>query len=235
MYGVLHSEPYASYTPLELNVFKLGSVQPTSTMLVLPTLHTYLSQLLSPPSIHTALLLTPEGALVSYASQMSAESSSAATFTRGSQCSPSSSVSGAGETPSSPSSVKSIGSSSPSTPQGSKAGSVASTETRTGPALQRTKDEIRMAAGLGAEVWAETREEGEGMVESEVSSAGSYGYSTTTTRTARADSRARGRGWEGGGCGTAAVAGGERDAGGRLGYDAYQGMSCVQCVVESSD
>jgi len=131
-------------------------------MLVLPTLHTYLSQLLSPPSIHTALLLTPEGALVSYASQMSAESS---TFTHGSQCSPSSSVSGAGGTPSSPSSVQSIGSSTPSTPQGSKAGSVTSTETRT---LQRTKDEIRMAAGLGAEVWAETRQEGEGMVESEL-------------------------------------------------------------------
>ncbi|KAF8559910.1 terpenoid synthase [Imleria badia] len=72
-------------------------------MLVLPTLHTYLSQLLSPPSIHTALLLTPEGAL-----------------------------------------------------------------TRTGPAPQRSKDEIRMAAGLGAEVWAETRGEGEGMAESEL-------------------------------------------------------------------
>ncbi|KAG8219395.1 hypothetical protein J3R82DRAFT_315 [Butyriboletus roseoflavus] len=72
-------------------------------MLILPILHTYLSQLLSPPSIHTALLFTPEGALVSYASQMSAES-----FTHGSQSSPSSSIiSGAGATPSSPSSIKS--------------------------------------------------------------------------------------------------------------------------------
>jgi hypothetical protein len=114
-------------------------------MLVLPTLHTYLSQLLSPPSIHTALLLTPEGALVSYASQTSTGS---ATFAH----SPSSSV-GAGGMPSSPSSV---GSSSPSTPLASETG-------------LRSKDEIRMAAGLGAEVWAETREEEEGMVESEVS------------------------------------------------------------------
>jgi len=113
-------------------------------MLVLPTLHTYLSQLLSPPSIHTALLLTPEGALVSYASQTSTGS---ATFAH----SPSSSV-GAGGMPSSPSSV---GSSSPSTPLASETG-------------LRSKDEIRMAAGLGAEVWAETREEEEGMVESEL-------------------------------------------------------------------
>lgn len=135
-------------------------------MLILPNLHTYLSQLLSPPSIHTALLLTPEGALVSYASQMSPES-----FTHGSQSSSGSSIiSGAGATPSSPSSTKSNASSNAGTPHGSKPGSVASIEVRTGPALQRSKDEIRMAAGLGAEVWAETRGEAEGMVESEVSS-----------------------------------------------------------------
>ncbi|KAI6163760.1 hypothetical protein EDD17DRAFT_1475620 [Pisolithus thermaeus] len=36
-------------------------------MLVLQSLHNYLAQVLSPPSIHTALLVTPEGALVSYA------------------------------------------------------------------------------------------------------------------------------------------------------------------------
>ncbi|KAH0837914.1 isoprenoid synthase domain-containing protein [Lanmaoa asiatica] len=138
-------------------------------MLVLPTLHTYLSQLLSPPSIHTALLLTPEGALVSYASQRSEESSAEATSTHGSQPSPSSSViSGAGGIPSSPSSIKSNEASSSCTPQGSKSGSVASIETRTEPAPQRSKDMIRMAAGLGAEVWAETRGEAEGMVESEL-------------------------------------------------------------------
>lgn len=41
-----------------------------------------------------------------------------------------------------------------------------------------------MAAGLGAEVWAETRGDGEGMAESEVSSECFIiddGYSTTTT------------------------------------------------------
>ncbi|KAN0100205.1 hypothetical protein V8E55_000189 [Tylopilus felleus] len=134
-------------------------------MLVLPTLHTYLSQLLLPPSIHTALLFTPEGALVSYASQ----TSTVTTFTDGSHSSPSSSllVPGAGMPPSSPSSVKSSGSSSASTPHDSKPGSVASIETRVA-APQRAKDDIRMVAGLGAEVWAETREEGEGMIESEL-------------------------------------------------------------------
>ncbi|KAG6380751.1 hypothetical protein JVT61DRAFT_5134 [Boletus reticuloceps] len=138
-------------------------------MLVLPALHTYLSQLLSPPSIHTALLLTPEGALVSYASQTSAESSSAATFTHESQSSPSSSVivSAASRTPSSPGSLKSHASST-GTPQDSKPGSVAIIETRPGPARQKSKDDIRIIAGLGAEVWAETRDEEEGMVESEL-------------------------------------------------------------------
>jgi len=155
-------------------------------MLILPALHTYLSQLLSPPTIHTALLLTPEGALVSYASRMSADSSSV----HGSQYSPSGSVvSVAGGPPHSPSgsAAPSNGSSSASSPQDSKPNSVvASIETGSGhtlppssmssssqqhePQQQRTKDEIRMAAGLGAEVWAETREEGgdSGMVESEL-------------------------------------------------------------------
>lgn len=150
-------------------------------MLVLPTLHTYLSQLLSPPSIHTALLLTPEGALVSYASRTSIESCSVATFTHGSQSSFSDPTGG---TPSSPRSIKSNRSSNPSTAQGSKPGSVVSIETGTEPGPPRSKDEIRMAAGLGAEVWAETRGDGEGMAESEVSSECFIiddGYSTTTT------------------------------------------------------
>ncbi|KAG9313945.1 hypothetical protein JVU11DRAFT_4719 [Chiua virens] len=138
-------------------------------MLVLPTLHSYLSQMLSPPYIHTALLLTPEGALVSYASQMSAESSSGATPGHGSQSSSSSpSVSGASIASPSPNSVKSDGSSNSGTSQCSKPGSVADVETRTGPVQQRSKDEVRMVAGLGAEVWAETQEEGEGMVECEL-------------------------------------------------------------------
>ncbi|KAG0698445.1 isoprenoid synthase domain-containing protein [Suillus ampliporus] len=44
-------------------------------MLNLPTLHTYLTQLLSPTdTIHTALLLTPEGAVVSFACSSTASS-----------------------------------------------------------------------------------------------------------------------------------------------------------------
>ena len=153
-------------------------------MLVLPTLHTYLSQLLSPPSIHTALLLTPEGALVSYASQTTAENSSGAVLTHGSQSGFNSpTVSGAGGIPSSPCSVKSNGSLIPSTPQGSEPGSVVSIGSRTRPAPQRSKDEIRMAAGLGAEAWAETKGEEAGMVESEVRRVFYIddGYTTTST------------------------------------------------------
>lgn len=131
-------------------------------MLILPSLHTYLSQLLAPPSIHTALLFTPEGALVSYASRTTPEGT-LETLTHAPQSGAGSPAAG---TPSSPSSLGSGGSLG-STPQGSKPGSTVSVESR---APSRTKDEIRMAAGLGAEVWAETRDEGEseGMVESEV-------------------------------------------------------------------
>ena len=96
-----------------------------------------------------------------------------------------------------------------------------------------------MVAGLGAEVWAETREEGEGMIESEVRSRWvqprqfvytdrhSTTTTTSTTHTARADARTRRRRR---GCarsrryGAVIVARGERDVGGGLGYDACQGM-----------
>jgi hypothetical protein len=37
-------------------------------MLVLSTLHAVLSQLISPPVLHTAVLFTPEGQLLSHAS-----------------------------------------------------------------------------------------------------------------------------------------------------------------------
>ncbi|KAI6048016.1 isoprenoid synthase domain-containing protein [Pisolithus marmoratus] len=88
-------------------------------MLVLQSLQNYLSQVLSPPSIHTALLVTPEGALVSYASQLDCRNDQ---------------------------------------------GSVSRALGRV-----RSKDEVRKVAGLSAEVWAETRMEGEaGMVESEL-------------------------------------------------------------------
>lgn len=37
-------------------------------MLKLSSLHTYLTQVLDPPELHTAILLTPSGELISYAS-----------------------------------------------------------------------------------------------------------------------------------------------------------------------
>ncbi|KAF9245662.1 hypothetical protein BU15DRAFT_70734 [Melanogaster broomeanus] len=148
-------------------------------MLILPTLHTYLSQLLSPPSLHTALLLTPEGALVSYASltdRQSAPGTEPQDISRSSSSSASSSFrAGSGSQspstrPSSPKSKdSSTGSSLPSTPQPIKPGNSASGEIRTHPARPRSKDEIRIVAGLSAEVWAETRgDEAEGTVESEL-------------------------------------------------------------------
>lgn len=72
-------------------------------MLVLSALHNLLSQVLHPPGLHTAILLTPAGHLVSVATE---------------QC--------------------------------------------------RPKDEIHVVVGLSGEVWQETREQGYGMVDSEV-------------------------------------------------------------------
>jgi hypothetical protein len=74
-------------------------------MLVLSTLYNLLSQVLSLPELHTAVLMTPEGQLISVA----------------------------------------CGSS-------------------------RPKDEIRIVVGLSGEVWQETKEQGFGMVDSEVRS-----------------------------------------------------------------
>lgn len=75
---------------------------PYSTrMLVLSSLHNLLSQVLSLPSLHTAVLFTPEGQLVSYASA-------------------------------------------------------------------RSKDEIRVVVGISGEIWQETKQQGIGMVDSEL-------------------------------------------------------------------
>jgi len=71
-------------------------------MLMLSVLHNLLAQVLS-RDLHTAVLLTPSGELVAYASEP-----------------------------------------------------------------QRPKDEIRVIVGLSGEVWQETKEEGVGMVDSEV-------------------------------------------------------------------
>lgn len=72
-------------------------------MLVLSALHNLLSQVLDLPHLHTAVLLTPSGQLVSAASDP-----------------------------------------------------------------QRPKDEIRIVVGLAGEVWQETKDQGFGMVDSEV-------------------------------------------------------------------
>jgi len=72
-------------------------------VLVLSTLHNLLTQLLSSPELHTAVLLTPGGQLISVAADAS-----------------------------------------------------------------RPKDEARIVAGVSAEVWQETRQQGYGMVESEL-------------------------------------------------------------------
>ncbi|KAL4067331.1 hypothetical protein V8B97DRAFT_953909 [Scleroderma yunnanense] len=135
-------------------------------MLVLGNLHNYLAQILSPPSIHTALLLTPEGALVSYASQMENKNDvGPATSPR--------------MTPTmAPAQLAGDGLPSKSTELDKGVGGVSGTELRlyspssTMPreTQARSKDEIRIVAGLSAEVWAETRgtEDEEGTVESEL-------------------------------------------------------------------
>jgi hypothetical protein len=74
-------------------------------MLVLSSLHNLLLQVLSLPTLHTAVLFTPEGQLVSYASDPS-----------------------------------------------------------------RPKDEIRVVVGISGEIWQETKQQGIGMVDSEVRS-----------------------------------------------------------------
>jgi hypothetical protein len=76
----------------------------TTMVLVLSTLHNLLTQVLSSPELHTAVLLTPGGQLISVAADAS-----------------------------------------------------------------RPKDEARIVAGVSAEIWQETRQQGYGMVESEVS------------------------------------------------------------------
>ncbi len=75
----------------------------STAMLNLTNLRTLLLQVLSLPALHTAILFTPEGQLVSFASDSS-----------------------------------------------------------------RSKDEIRVVVGLSGEIWQETKEQGIGMVDSEV-------------------------------------------------------------------
>ncbi|KAI6114895.1 hypothetical protein EV401DRAFT_117216 [Pisolithus croceorrhizus] len=122
-------------------------------MLVLQSLHNYLAQVLSPPSIHTALLVTPEGALVSYASQLDCENDQG-------------SVSSFGTTPT----ARAIELTVDGLPASVVARPTPLTTTQGDLGRVRSKDEVRKVAGLSAEVWAETRgvEGEEGMVESEL-------------------------------------------------------------------
>jgi len=161
-------------------------------MLNLPALHTYLTQLLSPTdAIHTALLLTPEGAVVSFACSLIASSSGsgdrsssqgnvtrppASSSTNGHMTPPHALNANAHTTPPQVrTSPKPNAQGSATLPHvlpctaSSKCGGTSNT-----PTLQRSKDDVWILAGLSAELWAETRGEGDGtgmemgMVESEV-------------------------------------------------------------------
>lgn len=81
-------------------------------MLILPGLHNLLSDILSPPTLHTAVLSTPAGQLIAYAS--------------------------ADE--------------------------------------KRRKEDVRVIIGLGGEGWTELYEEGNGMIECDVSSLSTMVY-----------------------------------------------------------
>lgn len=153
-------------------------------MLNLSTLQTYLTQLLSPAdTIHTALLLTPEGAIVSFAFS-STGSGSGERNTRHMVTYPSTNghavappnahaSSANGHTPPSSRTPPLRGRTESATSShalGSAASDSGSSQTMS---LQRSKDEIWILAGLSAEVWAETRseegtEKGIGMAESEL-------------------------------------------------------------------
>jgi hypothetical protein len=149
-------------------------------MLNLSTLQTYLTQLLSPTdTIHTALLLTPEGAIVSFACCSTASGSGsdqrdtthmAYPSTNGHVAPPDAHASSAnGHTPpcrTPPLRGRIECATSPQALGSAASGSGSSQR-------QRSKDEIWILAGLSAEVWAETRsedgvEKGMGMAESEL-------------------------------------------------------------------
>lgn len=163
-------------------------------MLNLPALHTYLTQLLSPTdTINTALLLTPEGAVVSFACSSIAGSSGSnggggassnqgnaprplgSSSANGNTTPQASSLNGYATPPQVPTSPKLNTQGSITPPQAfpSTASSKHSVPSQTLP-LQPSKDDVWILAGLSAELWAETRGDGDGsgmeigMIESEV-------------------------------------------------------------------
>jgi len=162
-------------------------------MLNLPALHTYLTQLLSPTdTIHTALLLTPEGAVVSFAcsSTTSWSGSGDSSSSQGNATRPLASSSTNGYT-TPPQSLSTNGHTTPpqirTSPKPNTQGSTTpphtiprttssncSVSSQTLPNSQYSKDNVWILAGLSSELWAETRGEGDesvsemGMVESEL-------------------------------------------------------------------
>ncbi|KAG1781550.1 hypothetical protein EV702DRAFT_1071621 [Suillus placidus] len=129
-------------------------------MLNLSTLQTYLTQLLSPTdAIHTALLLTPEGAI-----RVGENTTDTVTHpsSNGYMTPPDARASSANEHTPPPWGTPPLRGRMECAASGSGSS-----------CLQRSKDEIWILAGLSAEVWAETRgeegvEKGMGMVESEL-------------------------------------------------------------------
>lgn len=152
-------------------------------MLNLSTLQTYLTQLLSPTdTIHTALLLTPEGAIVSFACSSTGSGSDEripthmVTYpsTNGHVAPPNAHASSAnGHTPPPCRTPPSRGRTECATSSHALGSAASDSRSSQMMCLQRSKDEIWILAGLSAEVWAETRseegvEKGMGMAESEL-------------------------------------------------------------------
>ncbi|KAF9490751.1 hypothetical protein BDN71DRAFT_154937 [Pleurotus eryngii] len=167
-------------------------------MLSLSTLHTTLAHLLAPPHLHTAILFTTSGQLISYASDAHDSSfnnnnnypdSSNSSFTSNTANSTSDSPSSTLKPKSPTKSTSSTSSASEAEQEdadanavgvtgGALGGSAVSGSIVGGGAIggkrvavsrgSRSKDDIRVLVGLGSELWGETKGAGVGMVDSEL-------------------------------------------------------------------
>ncbi|KAF4606246.1 hypothetical protein EYR38_000297 [Pleurotus pulmonarius] len=118
-------------------------------MLSLSTLHTTLAHILAPPYLHTAILFTTTGQLISYASHHNHSSISPFTLNP-----PSASPQSDTDADTNVITVRTPG--------------VAVGEKRAVARGSRSKDDIRVLVGLGSELWGETKGAGVGMVDSEL-------------------------------------------------------------------
>ncbi|KAF4573393.1 hypothetical protein EYR36_007906 [Pleurotus pulmonarius] len=118
-------------------------------MLSLSTLHTTLAHILAPPYLHTAILFTTTGQLISYASHHNHSSISPSTLNP-----PSTSPQSDTDADTNVITVRTPG--------------VAVGEKRAVARGSRSKDDIRVLVGLGSELWGETKGAGVGMVDSEL-------------------------------------------------------------------